>query len=93
MHVTILLFFTFSRRHREIVTELIAAFHQMGVNMSLKIHCLRNHIDFFPEDMGKITDEHGERFHQTISAIESRYQVRADERMMVDFCLPFDINK
>ena len=57
----------------------------MGVKMSLKIHFLKCHLDFFPEDLGKISDEHGERFHQTIQTIEKRYQGRADERMMADF--------
>ena len=40
---------------------------------------------FFPEDLGKINDEHGKRFHQTIQTIEKRYQGRADERLMADF--------
>ena len=40
---------------------------------------------FFPEDLAKICDEHGERFHQTIQTIEKRYQGRADERLMADF--------
>ena len=29
--------------------------------------------EFFPEDLGKISDEHGERFHQKIPTIEKRY--------------------
>jgi hypothetical protein len=48
--------------------------------------------DFFPPDMGKITDEHGERFHQTIGNIEKRYQGRADARMLADFCWSLDIS-
>jgi hypothetical protein len=36
----------------------------MGCNMSLKIHFLESHLDFFPENLGEVSDEHGERFHQ-----------------------------
>ena len=42
--------------------------------MSLKIHFLHSHLDFFPEDCGAVSDEHGERFHQDISSMEKRYQ-------------------
>ena len=40
---------------------------------------------FFPEDLGKISDEHGGRFHHKIQTIEKRYQGRADGRSMADF--------
>jgi len=36
--------------------------------MSLKIHFLHSHLDFFPSNLGDFSDEHGERFHQDISA-------------------------
>ena len=35
--------------------------------------------------LGKINDEHGKHFHQTIQSIEKRYQGHADERLMADF--------
>jgi len=31
-------------------------------------------IFFFPEYLGEVSDEHGERFHQDIMAMEKRYQ-------------------
>lgn len=40
-----------------------------GLNMSLKIHFLHSHLDFFPENLGDVSDEHGERFHQEIKTI------------------------
>ena len=42
--------------------------------MSLKIHFLHSHLDFFPDNLGDVSDEQGERFHQDISVIEIRYQ-------------------
>jgi hypothetical protein len=32
--------------------------------MSLKIHFFVSYLDFFPENLGEVSDEHGERFHQ-----------------------------
>ena len=53
--------------------------------MSLKIHFLQSHLDFFPKNLGDESDEHGERFHQQMKAIERRYQGFWDERMMGDY--------
>ena len=75
-----------SQNYKEIVTELLHSFHAQGVKMSLKIHFLKSHLDFFPENLGKISDEHGERYHQVIRTIETRYQGQADPHMMADFC-------
>jgi len=42
--------------------------------MSLKIHFLHSHLDFFPENCGAVNDEQGERFHEDISSTEKRYK-------------------
>ena len=34
--------------------------------MSLKMHFLHSHLEFFPENNGDVSDEHGERFHLDI---------------------------
>ena len=43
----------------------------MGYNMYLNLHYLDVHLDFFPINLGAVSDEHGERFHQEISAFEN----------------------
>ena len=53
--------------------------------MSLKLHFLDSHLDFFRDNLGDVSDEHGERFHQDIQVMEKRYQGRLDEFMMVDY--------
>lgn len=40
--------------------------------MSLKIHFLDFHIDFFPENVGAVNDEHRERFYHKIMAMEKK---------------------
>ncbi|CAL1526434.1 unnamed protein product [Lymnaea stagnalis] len=42
--------------------------------MSLKIHFLHSHLDFFPDNCAMDRDEHRERFHQDIATMEQRYQ-------------------
>src|SRR6218665_3465142 len=55
-----------------LVDKLLAAYKNMRCNMSLKIHFLHSHLDFFPEHLGAVSDEHGERFHQDIATMEKR---------------------
>ncbi|GBM32560.1 hypothetical protein AVEN_187113-1 [Araneus ventricosus] len=58
----------------------------MGCNMSLKIHFLYSDLEFFPENLGSVSDEHGERFHQDISNIGARYQGKWNPKMLADYC-------
>ncbi|UYV80918.1 hypothetical protein LAZ67_19002184 [Cordylochernes scorpioides] len=60
--------------YRDIVNDLLLSYKALGCNMSLKIHFLHSHLDFFPDNLGAVSDEHGERFHQDISSMEKRYQ-------------------
>jgi hypothetical protein len=42
------------------------------MSLSLKVHFLHAHLDFFPQNLGAVSDEQGERFHQNISAKKKR---------------------
>jgi hypothetical protein len=46
-----------------------------GMQYESEIHFLGSRLDFFPENLAEVSDEHGERFHQDIMAMEKRYQV------------------
>ncbi|UYV74013.1 hypothetical protein LAZ67_11001828 [Cordylochernes scorpioides] len=50
--------------YRDIVNDLLLSYKALGCNMSLKIHFLHSHLDLFPDNLGAVSDEHGERFHQ-----------------------------
>jgi len=60
--------------YQDVVQDLLTSYKAMGCNMSLKIHFLESHLDFFPENLGEVSEKHGERFHQDIVAMEKRYQ-------------------
>ena len=44
--------------------------------MSVKMHFLPSHLDYFPQNCGDLSEEQGERFHQDIRVMEERYQGR-----------------
>jgi hypothetical protein len=54
--------------------------------MSLKLHFLHNHLEYFLENLGALSEEQGERFHQDIEEMERRYQGRWDVSMLADYC-------
>jgi hypothetical protein len=51
----------------------------------LKIHILHAHLDVFPEFCGAVCDEHGERFHQDIAAVEERYAGKWNPATLTDY--------
>ncbi|XP_077153196.1 uncharacterized protein LOC143816558 [Ranitomeya variabilis] len=72
--------------YEEIVEELLMSLRNLGCRMSIKIHYLHSHLDFFPENLGDVSEEQGERFHQDIKTMEEWYQGRWDSYMMADYC-------
>jgi hypothetical protein len=58
----------------------------MGVNMSLKIHFLHSHLDFFRENLGSTSDEQDERFHHDLKFFGDQHKGFWDESMLGDYC-------
>ena len=79
--------------YKDIVQKLLDNFQALGINMSRKVHFLHSHLDRFPENLGDVSDEQGERFHQDIKVMEERYQCRWDKKMMSDYCWCLKRNK
>jgi hypothetical protein len=75
-----------AENYTALVNSMLTAYQRLGCRMSLKIHFLHSHLDFFPTNLGDVSDEHGERFHQDISVMETRYQGRCNPSMMGDYC-------
>ena len=55
----------------ELVSNMLSSFKDLGCNMSIKVH-----LDHFSKNLGDLSEEHGERFHQDIRVMEKRYQGR-----------------
>ena len=43
-------------------------------------------LDRFPENLGNLSEQQGERLHQNITVMEERYQGRWDTHMIADYC-------
>ena len=69
-----------------IVQELMQSFKALGARMSLKMHFLRSHLGYFPDNCGENSKEQGGRFHQDIRTMEERYQGRWDINILADCC-------
>ena len=68
------------------IEKLLKSYEDMGCRMSLKIHFLHSHLNFFPPNLGSVSDEREERFHQDITKMGSNYQGKWNPDMMGDFC-------
>ena len=58
----------------DLILTLVRAYEQMGCKMSLKLYILLSRLDLFPENVGAVIDDHGERFHQQVSTMVLPYQ-------------------
>jgi len=50
--------------HATLINSMIKNFQNLGCLMSIKMHFLFSHMEKFPENLGAVSDEQGERFHQ-----------------------------
>ena len=75
-----------ARNYAELVNNMLTAFRNVGWNMSVKMHYLFSHMYQFPENLGSVSDEQGEKFYQDLKEMEIRYQGRWDSVMMADYC-------
>ena len=72
--------------YETLVANLLSAFCDLGCNMSVKLQYLYSHLNRFPENLGAVSDEQGEWFHQELKTMEERYQGRWDKHMVADYC-------
>jgi len=75
-----------AQNNEELLNNLLQSYQKLSCNMSLKIHFLHSRLDFFLENCGALSDEHGERFQQDISSMEKRYQGKWNCAMLADYC-------
>ncbi|GBN96993.1 hypothetical protein AVEN_58281-1 [Araneus ventricosus] len=75
-----------AENYEDLVGDMVKCFRVICCNTSLKLHVLDSHLNFFPQNLGTISDEHGERFHQDISMIEKRFSERWNRNMLTEYC-------
>jgi hypothetical protein len=52
--------------YKQIVEKMLEKFKALDCAMSLKVHFLNARLDYFPENLGAVSEEQGERFHKDI---------------------------
>jgi hypothetical protein len=55
--------------YQEIVKRLLLSYEAMGCKMSPKIYFLHSHLDLFQQNLGAVSDEHGQLFHQDFAVM------------------------
>ena len=75
-----------SPEYKEIVKTLLDSFHKLGCNMSVKVHFFHIYLEYFPETLGALSEEQGERFQDIIIKIMEKRQGRWNVNMIADYC-------
>ncbi|GBM70932.1 hypothetical protein AVEN_111991-1 [Araneus ventricosus] len=71
--------------YKSIVEEMIKNVKILGCSMSLKVHFLDSHPGYLPENLGAVSEEQGEIFHQDVKEMERRYQGKRNvSRLLLD---------
>lgn len=70
----------------KMIREMIISYKEIGSRMSVKMHFLNSHFNYFPANCGNYSEEQGERFHQEICEMERRYQGNWSVTMLADYC-------
>jgi hypothetical protein len=72
--------------YKDKIKTLLSAMKTLECRMTVKLHFIDAHIDYFPENVGQMGEEQGERFHQEISSLEKRYNNRFGSNILADYC-------
>ena len=75
-----------AENYHKLVEDVLSKFKDLGVKISVTVHYVFSHLDHFPTNLGDLSEELGERFHQDIYVMEEKHQGRWNAHMMVDYC-------
>jgi hypothetical protein len=62
-----------AENYHEIVSDLLTAYKPMGCNMSIKVHFLGSHLNFFPQNLGEISSGHLQHGKAISGQVEPQY--------------------
>ena len=71
--------------YHDLLKQLLNFYKQLQCNMSVKFHFLHIHANYFPENLGAMSEEQGERFYQDIKTLKKRYQGRWNTNTIADY--------
>lgn len=68
------------------VNRMVMIFHNFECLMSISMHFLFSHMEKFPENLGTVSDDQEDKFHQEMHQMEERYQGWWVVVMLVVYC-------
>ena len=71
-----------AENYSELVNRMLLAFRNLGCSRGINLHFLNSHLDQFSDNLGAVSDEQGERFHQDLKIMKELYQGHRDKSMM-----------
>jgi len=57
-------------RYKKIVENMLEKLRVLGYNMNWKLLFLHSHLEYFPDNLGTLSEEQGERFYQDLKEME-----------------------
>jgi len=70
---------------RLMVDKMISSLNSLKVNYSPKMHFIDFHLTEFLGRQYSVSDQHGERLHQTLKDFEKRYMNKSVKKMILDY--------
>ena len=68
------------------VSRMVHSLQKFKWSMSLKLHLMDSHVEYFPENLKDYSGKQAVRFHQGIKIMEQRYQRRWEKNITADYC-------
>ena len=72
--------------YKKQIKEPLENFQSLGARMSVKMHFLCSHSDYFPNNCGDYNEEQGKRSHQDLRQMEERHQGYWEVNMLAECC-------
>jgi hypothetical protein len=73
------------QNYKNIVNHKLDKFKESGCNINLKVHFLDSHLDYFPTNLGDVSEEQEERFHQGDGKkVSGKVEHEQDGRLLLD---------
>ena len=75
-----------SAEHEKEIEEIQMNFRLLGEGVSVQLHFLRSHLDYFPKNSGDLSKEQDGHFYHDIRIMKDYYQDRWDVNFSPDYC-------
>ena len=66
---------TKASNYRNLVDVMLQNFQALSARKSIKLHYLFSHVDYFSENLGNVSEDQGERFHQDNWTMEKNTKI------------------